>query len=1086
MIKLFLFGTPRLMMDNEPVKLKRRKSLALLCYLAARPQPTSRDVLAALLWEDYDQERARSELRVSIHEIKKALGNDGLIVSRESVQINRDTTLWVDVLAFQSAVAAPLQHDHSPNELCVGCMEHYEVAHQLYTDDFLAGFHIPDATAFETWQAAEMQSLKLSYAQVLKRLVWGHCALQAFDIAQRHVQRWQALDPFDEDAHRGAMLVAAWVGNKTAALQHYHACQRLFEDELGVPPSDETTALYEALVIGNVPPPPVIYYDSVDEVPTVEHRVPHLPRPFRGRQLDVQQVMARILAPDCQLLTITGLGGAGKTYLSLQVARQVLTAFEDGVFFVSLVGAATRYALITNIADTVGFQFASKTDVEAQLISFLRTQKMLLVLDNFEHLLEHRNVVESLLQADSQLKILVTSRLPLNLKAEFVFTLDQMIEGATALFIDSATRADATFAPTADDQSLIGQICERLAGVPLAIELAATWVRVLSLSDIYQEVGHNVESLMSDWADVPARHRSLQATFEYSWQLLTVDQQQGLAQLAIFPSNFSYEAAKSVTNVTPTLLSSLSAQQLVKRTSMQRYEIHALVRQFALAKLQDHPTLYQATVSAYLDYYNRFFGDRTTQLRSESLLRARDELLVEIDSIRFACTLSIEQNCPEKMMDAVSALAILYDHQGWYQEGRDIFRRFAYIHPPSHQFSMRVKAFLGRFERLCGDYEVARRVLMQVIAHASHYPNELAYAYLQLYHVDYSQNHKSAMQNAEKALEIYQELDDRYGMSAALYGMAIMASYVATIDDAIEYAQQALKVIAPLGKIPQVATIYYGLNHMYSHLGNFAEALNFGKQSVELYEHFHIVDAMVLTKVKLASVYNRIDDYESARILLEECIATATYYQLEETLVSALLEYGTNAGARKDYRTSIEVSERALALSEKLQLAVTASYLKINLAVHHCSLGNYSESIALAQQAIQELDLVGNDYGIAVAYQALGEASIGSGAYEQAAQAFRTSIQLAHRTGIKVVWLSNLVPLGWLYYLQNDPTTALFLIQAVLQDDAAQSGDRENATQYLNQIVESLGQTTVDDILGRFNEFDVNAWLFESGILTQA
>jgi len=567
MLKLFLFGTPHIIYDDQPIKLARRKALALLCYVAMHPQPLARDTLATLLWGELDQERARAELRVSLWGMNKAIGDDWFITTRDTVQMNPDKPLWIDVREFESLIAIPKTHTHHPNEVCVMCLSPYEKAVALYTNDFLAGFGISGAPDFDDWMITQAEALRVPYHTALKKLVLGYSAQNQHDTAQKYAQRWLALDPFNEEAHRLMMCLQAWMGNKTGALGAYQACEQVLADELNIKPSPETADLYEAIKAGNTPDLPMIYYDLPDSSAHIPHNLPPQPNPFRGRSAEIGQLTAQLRDEHCRLVTIVGLGGTGKTRLAVHIARQELAQFVDGVYWVSLLGISDRDALIAVIAQTIGFQFSSSADALGQLQAYLAPKTMLIVLDNFEQLSAHADSLDTLLQHAPRLKLVVTSRTALNRKAEWVFTLNHMTDGAEQLFTDTARRIDRHFSPTDDDLSTIRAICDHLARMPLAIELAATWVRVLALAQILDEIRQNLRELGTDWADMPDRHRSLSATFDYSWHLLSPPDQQALAKLAIFPAHFGYDRAKTVTAVSLMTLSRLVGHGLVYHTA---------------------------------------------------------------------------------------------------------------------------------------------------------------------------------------------------------------------------------------------------------------------------------------------------------------------------------------------------------------------------------------------------------------------------------------------------------------------------------------------------------------------------------------
>ncbi len=1069
MLKIFLFGTPRISLYDKPIKISRRKALALFCYLAMRDQPISRDALSNLLWSDYDPERARADLRVSLCAINKAIGDDWLVVDRDTIRISPEKPIWLDVLAFQTAVQIPLTHQHHPDEVCMACLPHYEAAYQLYTDDFLAGFTVPNVAEFEDWQLMQTEMLRLSYQQVLRKLVLGYSALQQLDAAMQYGQRWLGLDLFNEEAHRYMMCLQAWTGNKTGALQQYLTCQQILLDELGVEPSDETNQLYQDLKDGILPSFPIIYYDEI--TPTTPHNLPPQPNPFRGRSDEVAQLIANLKNDDCRLLTLTGLGGSGKTRLACHTARQVFAFFPDGIFFVPLVGVFNRYAILTKIADAIGFQFVEGDLQETQLFTYLSSKQLLLILDNFEHLLEHVSLVEQILQQVSTVKLLITSRIPLNLKAEWVFTVDRMTEGAEQLFLDSALRVEQRF--ELNQSEIIQQICEQLAGLPLAIELAATWVSVLSLPEILQEVQQNKEALETNWHDIPERQRSLQDNFEYSWRLLNSTNQQALASMAIFSGNFSYPAAKAVADVRISSLATLAAQGLIKRNAQGLYDLHILIRQFALNKLRQSPEQYMTVVLAFIRYVNQLLVDHLPELRGEGMLAAKNSLQLEFNSIRAACMLALEHQQAHLMLDALPTLALFYDIQGYYQEALMIFQQFSHAKPHHDLLSVRAKIYWGRFARLLGDYSLAKTLLLQVLEQARMFPYELASAYIQLYHVLYNQDHQQALSYAQKALEIFDELNLPLEKGMVLRAFAEIKTHIGLTDEAILDAQQALNLLRPLGDIFELAPIYRTLSRLYIYQGNYDDALVAGQKSVALYKQFDFKNQLIRSQTILASIYNRTSEYEQAQIILQEAIALAEQLQLDETLMYALLEYGTNAYYRKTYQDAIDALEQALQLSQKLNMEMFSNYLKINLSNVLLDMAQYDRAKSLILQAVPAFEAAKNYYGVVVGNNMLVKYLLATQQIEEAHILLKSNIHLANQYQLTVNWLTAICYLGELYYMLGQSENALRLIDFVIQHDSTESAIREEAIDYRDKITLALGKEQVKKLLMKPVDLDM-------------
>jgi DNA-binding SARP family transcriptional activator len=246
-LKLSLLGPPHLELNGAPLPIDRRKTLALLIYLALTPQPHRRDTLATLFWPGYDQTYARANLRRALSGLHLALGQRWLEIDRESVALPPAAEVWLDVVQFRRLVAVGQDHDHPPAEVCPACLAGLTEAVNLYRDDFLTGFTLPDSPGFDDWQLFETENLRQALAEALERLAHGYAGQGQYKPALAYARRWLALDSLHEPAQRSLMQLHALAGDRAAALRQYQACVRALKEELGVSPSAETTALYERI-----------------------------------------------------------------------------------------------------------------------------------------------------------------------------------------------------------------------------------------------------------------------------------------------------------------------------------------------------------------------------------------------------------------------------------------------------------------------------------------------------------------------------------------------------------------------------------------------------------------------------------------------------------------------------------------------------------------------------------------------------------------------------------------------------------------------------------------------------------------------
>ena len=295
-ICLYLLGAPRIEVDDRPAVVDTRKAVALLAYLAISEAVQARNSLAALLWPGYDQQGARAALRRTLSVLNKALGQEGLLITRETVAIAPSGVFWSDAGRFRQCLSLSRQHAHPPGEACAECLPFLEEAASLYRGDFMAGFSLRDSLSFDDWQFFQAEAFRQELGSVLERLARSYAERKGYETALGYARRWLALDPLREEAHRQLMLLYAWSGERNAALRQYRECVRILEQELGVPPLEETTSLYQNILENRLPaqPEPRTSGSPLAPAPEASPLKPVLQPgayPLVGRQMEWQQLV---------------------------------------------------------------------------------------------------------------------------------------------------------------------------------------------------------------------------------------------------------------------------------------------------------------------------------------------------------------------------------------------------------------------------------------------------------------------------------------------------------------------------------------------------------------------------------------------------------------------------------------------------------------------------------------------------------------------------------------------------------------------------------------------------------------------------
>jgi predicted ATPase/DNA-binding SARP family transcriptional activator len=1084
-LRLSLLGSPHIERDGVPVEVDTRKAIALFAYLALTGQAHSREALAALLWPEYDQDRAYANLRRTLWSLNRAVGKERLDIDQDTIGLRRGAGFWLDVDAFRSHLHQCQTHGHADSDVCAACIPPLTAAVKLYRGDFMAGFTLRDSPDFDDWQFFQTESLRSELAAVLEKLVHCQAVQGEYQSAIDCARRWVALDPLHEPAHRELMKLYAWAGQRPAALRQYQECLRILEQELGAAPSQETTQLYEAIRANQPPPPPETAVTGTKTPAGVRppsgprHNLPLQPTPFIGREKVLGEIAGLLQDPDCRLLTLVGPGGIGKTRLALQAASEQLDAFLYGVWFVSLAPLSSPEFIVPTMADALRFSFFQREGDEPkqQLLNYLREKQMLLLLDNFDHLVEGAGLLSEVLASAPLVKILVTSRQRLNLREEWSLEIQGMrfpedgeiesLEGYSAmqLFLERARRADVGFSLTEDQIPDLVRICRLVQGMPLGIELAAAWVKMLSCREIAHEIERSLDFLATSMRGVPARHRSLRAVFDHSWQLLAEAERSVFRKLSAFRGGFRREAAAQVAGADLPLLSALVDKSLLRRGRSGRYEMHELLRQYAAQKLDEVAQEKKEARDLHCAYFMTFLQQREGDLKGARQKQALDEVGSEIENVRAAWRWATEQGKAREIGQAAASLFEFYRMRHLPREGEEAFgQAVAGLQPQAQPVTDRgaeadavlglVLAFQGFFAISTYLLDKPQALLRESLALLRPLGprRELALANALAVWVGVAEDITEAEQLLQESLAIHQQLEDRWGTALSLRDLGDLASFRGDYAQAKRYLQESLALSDEIGD-------RWGLGSALTSLGDIAqhhegarqEAKTLHQQGLAIYRELGDRWAEQLVLDYVAYVARELGEYEEARQLHHESLAISNEIGDPLGVAGSLDNLGLVARDMGDYAEAERLFREGLAIRREVGHQWSTAVSLEHLGDVALALGDYEEARRWYRESLDLHESL-SWWGMVTPHRGLGEVYTALGDMEQAEEHFYAALEGAVETAHVSVVLDVLVGMAQLAAKREDNETAAELLAYVAQHSASSLQTRNRAQQLLTEL----------------------------------
>ena len=927
-LALYFLGSPQLYLGNEPIPAERRKAVALLAYLALERGQHRRESLSALLWPDYDQSKAFTNLRHTLWEIQQSLGEGWLNADREKTGLNDRADIWLDVQEFESLFA----QSHAQNDSSLRIPLFVE-ATKLYRNHFLNGFSLKDAPSFNEWAFAKSEDLRCQLAGVLTRLSEDYCALGQAEKAIPYARRLITLDPLNESAHCHLMNIYVQAGQHDAALKQYQTCEELLRKELNLDPQPETYALYKQIRKGELKPDLVV---KSAKTTARKHNLPLYLTTFVGREKEINDVIR--LLEKARIVSLIGTGGVGKTRLSIQSANKLLNTYNDGVWLVELAPILDPTLVPRTTVIAVGLRGEPEQPVIDRLCEHLREKHMLVILDDCGHLIEAcAHMADKILHAAPHVHILVSSREALGIAGEVTYPVPSLElpdinhlppVGALSqceairLFIDRATSAVPAFTVTNENASFLAQICCRLDGIPLAIELAAAKVRVLSVKQIAERLDQRFRLLTGGSRTALERHQTLRATINWSYNLLTPSEQTLFRRLSVFTGGWRLEAAEAICSDEPSasvvrsedilnLLEQLINKSLVvveEQEGETRYHFLETIREYALEKLSGSGEE-QKVRNRHLDFFISLAeeGERHYRSREQSFwFRAMER---ERDNFRGALDYVLHSNQPETSLRFIGAAFWLWFFQGPWSEGQ-AWVEVALAQAANERTLAKAKALmaLGLLQFSQSDHPAAQAALEKSLA----IWQELDATWWSAFVLDFlgltmRRQNREAGHLFQESLRLAQATNDEWLLAFSLWHLGENELHLKKLFEAKRLLDESLTISRTLGDKMLQNEALRALGEISEAEQDYRRAIDLYKESLAIIQELHDVTNISVLYFNVGRASQLAGENKKAEGYFMDALLWSRRLGKKEGVLRALAGLGVVAEARGE-------AERALRL----------------------------------------------------------------------------------------------------------------------------------------------------------------------------
>lgn len=998
---LRLLGGPIVERAGTALAVPLNTPTSLLFYLAASGDWVPRSELAYLYRPDEPESEALAYLRLQVHRAQALPWAEGLEAEPQRLR-------W--------RVASDLADLRA-----AGQAGRWREVTAIYDGPLLGALELRGRPTFNAWLELERDACQRLYAGALRQEAARWDGVGEHTRSAELYGRLAALDEFDEAAVHALVRSLALAGERDEALRRHAAFAQLLADELGVKPTAEFEALARAVHAGAVGVPD-------EEAGAKRPRRGPTPQPatrFIGRRAELAELTRLLALPECRLVGIVGIGGSGKTRLALELRRTLAGHYLFGTTYVSLEAVDSAAQAVAHVAHALGVEPDAQEDLEAELLAHLAEKEMLLLLDNLEQLPDLAGFIASALAAAPELRIVSTSRVALRLRGEWLFDLggldvpdadsepSEESSAALELFVSAARRVAPLKEFTPAELQDSARICRQVDGLPLALELAAAWVRAVPVARIADGLERDLSLLSSDAVDLPERQRSVTTILERTWADLGAGKRDVLMRLAVFRGGLALEAGEVVSGAGLPVLLSLVNQSLLSRSASGRLTCHPLVAQFARAQLRTDDARLAAALDAHADYFcvlleryhprnqarrvreQRSGADATADLAQAGGFSWRD-LEPDDANLEQAWFRLLETRRYESMAAVADSLMAFYNTLGFYQRGAEV--------------AARTVAALATDDRRASTE--LRCVLTLVLSNMTRERGQL----------------QESLEQAEAALALARTL--------------AVDEHAAT---ALRYRGDALQM-----------------------LGNYESARESYEQAIAILEALADEQELANTLNSLASMQAVREEFAAATAGFLRCVALfeATGDELSKAI--AFNNLGYIADAQGDTQTASRHYEDSLAAFERIQFTRGISAVKNNLVVLYGMLGRLEEAERMGLESLAIKERSNDRLGIIITLKNLGDLRLLQGRAEDAFGFLESALATAMELDATPRLLQVLPSYAQALLEVGSETLAQRVLSALLRHPLATPSQRQKGAQLatgLGVAAEPPDASLLDELL---------------------